>query len=57
VLFIVHNRVDDPDGGVAVMHLKIQRDAVDAHIILYDDPHGRRDSYEILEDDRLFNSR
>ena len=57
VLFVVHDRVDDPDGGVAVMRLKVEGDAPDARILVYDDPHGQRDYYEILEDDRLFISR
>ena len=57
MLFVVHDSQDDPDGGVAVMRLKIEREAVGAHILVYDDPHGQRDSYEILEEDRLFISR
>lgn len=57
VLFVVHDRVDDPDGGVAVMRLKVEGDAGDVHILVYDDPHGQRDSYETLEDGRLFISR
>ena len=48
VLFVVHDRVDDPDGGVAVIRLKVEGDAAGAHILVYDDPHGQRDSYEIL---------
>ena len=57
VLFVVHDRVDDPDGGVAVTRLKVEGDAGRTHILLYDDPHGQRDSYEILEDQRVFISR
>ncbi len=45
-LFIVHDKPNDPDGGVAIMRLKVAGDPDGARILVFDDPYSDWDTFQ-----------
>ncbi|MEE9274279.1 MAG: hypothetical protein V3V62_03100 [bacterium] len=57
VLFIVHDRPNDPDGGSAAMRFELAGDPDGARVLVMDDPYSDLDSYEGRSGGRSFVSR
>ncbi len=53
-LFIVHDKPNDPDGGLAVMRLQVEGDPDGARILVFDDPYSDWDSFKAHPGGRLF---
>lgn len=55
-LFIVHDMPNDPDGGIAVMRIKVTGDPDGARILVFDDPYSDWDSYKAHPGGREFST-
>jgi hypothetical protein len=55
-MFIVHDKPNDEDGGVAIMRLKVEGDPNGARILVFDDPYSEWDSFEAQPGGRKFST-
>lgn len=55
-LFIVHDAPNDPDGGAAIMRIKVEGDPNGARILVFDDPYSDWDSFEARPGGREFST-
>ena len=55
-LFIVHDKPNDPDGGVAIMRLQVEGDPNGARILVFDDPYSDWDSFKVHPGGRRFST-
>jgi hypothetical protein len=51
-LFIVHDKPNDPDGGGAVMRLRVEGDPDGVRVLVFDDPYSEWDFFKVSSDRR-----